>query len=241
MPAILWRRYVSSHMASSSMLGDNPLEQQSGTASGCRFCSQIATGASDRASWAVLAETDDVLAVPSVGPLVPGWLLVLPKRHVLSVAALGPSAVGPFLDQAKRIADCWQQVFGPLTWFEHGPSASRSAAGCGIDHAHLHLVPLAQLDLLDGARQLFPELIFREVSSLKDAEGSLALGRSYLYLRTQNARSWLASSRDIPSQAFRRVIADRQGRPSEFDWASFPRHDELQRTLRLSERFDFAA
>ena len=30
----------------------------------------------------------------------------------------------------------------PVTMFEHGASHTGSIMGCGVDHAHVHLVPL---------------------------------------------------------------------------------------------------
>lgn len=52
-------------------------------ASSCRFCGYLEEGADSFAQWAIIAETEHLVAVPSVGPLIPGWLLVMPKEHVL--------------------------------------------------------------------------------------------------------------------------------------------------------------
>jgi ATP adenylyltransferase len=212
-----------------------------GVRSSCRFCDYLERGPDDFEQWAIVAETEHLVAVPSVGPLVPGWLLVLPKEHVLSFGAVATDRLAVLMADVYRIAEHWQDSFGPLTWFEHGPTEDRSSVGCGVDHAHLHLVPAGQLDLLAGARELFPYLAFREVSGPEAASIPVALGHSYLYLRTENGRSWLAASQDIPSQAFRRVIAHQQGRPDQYDWKAFQRLDAVEATLKLVGRLDSSA
>jgi len=210
-------------------------------ASSCRFCGYLEEGADSFEQWAVVAETEDLVAVPSVGPLIPGWLLVMPKEHVLSFGAVDADRLVVLMADLHKIAEHWEASFGPLTWFEHGPAKTRSSVGCGIDHAHMHLLPAGHLDLLNGARELFPDLAFGEVVGPEAAADAVALGDPYLYLRTDDGRSWLTASRDIPSQAFRRVVAHQQGRPDEYDWKAFPRDDALEATLKMVRRLDLAA
>jgi ATP adenylyltransferase len=220
---------------------DGSLAQEAVARLSCRFCGYVDAGPGDLEQWTIVAETEDLVAVPSVGALIPGWLLVVPKRHVLSFGVLDARIRGRLSSQAEMIAEQWQVSAGPLTWFEHGPAEDRGTAGCGIDHAHLHLVPAVGLDLLAGARELFPWLAFEEVSGLAAAALPVSRGLSYLYLRTDNGRSWLAASRDVPSQAFRRVIAHQQGRADEYDWKAFPRYDSLDATLELARYLAFSA
>jgi ATP adenylyltransferase len=210
-------------------------------ASSCRFCGYLEEGADSFAQWTIIAETEHLVAVPSVGSLIPGWLLVMPKEHVLSFGAVSADKLALLTAEVHRIAERWQSLFGPLTWFEHGPAKTRSSVGCGIDHAHMHLLPAGHLDLLNGARELFPALAFGEVAGPEAAADAVALGNPYLYLRTDDGRSWLTASRDIPSQAFRRVVAHQQKRPDEYDWKAFPRDDTLEATLKMVRRLDFAA
>jgi ATP adenylyltransferase len=209
--------------------------------SGCRFCGYLKNGAASPEQWAVVAETERVVAVPSVGPLIPGWLLVMPKQHALSFGAMDSDTLAALLVDIHRIAAGWHDLFGPLTWFEHGPAEARSSAGCGIDHAHLHLVPTGHLDLLAGARDLFAELVFTEIAGLEATADPVAAGDAYLYLRTPGGHSWLARSRDIPSQAFRRVIAHQQGHPAEYDWMRFPHLDALETTCKLARGLNLPA
>ncbi len=209
--------------------------------SGCRFCGYLKNGTVNSEQWTVVAETEHLVAVPSVGPLIPGWLLVIPKEHALSFGAIDADTLAALMADIDRIAAGWHDLFGPLTWFEHGPAEARSSAGCGIDHAHMHLVPTGQLDLLTGARELFAKLVFSEIAGLEAAAAPVVVGDSYLYLRTPDERSWLARSRDIPSQAFRQVIANQQGSRAKYDWKTFPHHHALATTIKMARRLNLSA
>jgi diadenosine tetraphosphate (Ap4A) HIT family hydrolase len=180
-----------------------------------------------------VARTERFVAVPSIGPLVPGWLLVIPTTHYLSFAQLETSE--EIVDELREIADWWQHRHGPLTWFEHGPSAEGSLVGCGVDHAHMHLVPLQGFDLLLASRRQRPSLPFEPIDGPSDITEK-SDGEPYLYLQDEAGGSWLARSEEIPSQFFRRLIAAEQGRPEEFDWKRFPHRETLSLTLSGSER-----
>src|ERR1700678_2335133 len=150
-----------------------------GPLSDCRFCGYLKNGTANSERWTVVAETELLVAVPSVGPLVPGWLLVIPKQHALSFGAVDASNLSALMADIQRIAMGWRDLFGPLAWFEHGPAEARSSAGCGIDHAHMHLVPTGHFDLLREARELFsPKLVFSNVPGLDAAAGPMAAGHS---------------------------------------------------------------
>jgi diadenosine tetraphosphate (Ap4A) HIT family hydrolase len=206
-----------------------------GLVANCPFCARLAdVRPDDPAEWTVLARTERFVAVPSVGPLVPGWLLVLPTSHQLSFGDL--DSTDDAATEVESIAASWGAEFGPLTWFEHGPVHEDSVVGCGVDHAHMHLVPLKGLDLLGLAAARMPSLHFERIDGLGDIDSSRQPGSPYLYLREESGQSWLASSDAIPSQFFRRLIAETQGRPEEFDWKCHPHRKMLTSTLRRVER-----
>lgn len=198
--------------------------------SGCRFCQRLSDSDSWREDWTVVAETEHLVAVPSVGPLVLGWLLILPKGHHLNFA--DAVRMNPCIEQElEKLATDWEDLFGSLTWFEHGPRDVGSDVGCSIDHAHLHLVPLGELNLIHAARNQLEGLHFKAVRGLGDTRSAVDRGYSYLYVKLSDGTHWLAESNRIPSQSLRRVIATEQGRGEEWDWKQFPRDDLLRETI----------
>ncbi len=166
--------------------------------------------------------------VPSRGAIVPGWLLVLPRRPVINVATLGGDERVALLQQARHISarldvgSASQMVF-----FEHGPVRPGTSAGCGVDHAHLHVVPLG-FDLLD----VLPEgMGWETVPSL---DPWAVLGRRD-YLLAGDGDRWLACEPAAPrSQFFRRLIAEHAGHGASWDHNLHPWEDNVRRTL---ERF----
>jgi diadenosine tetraphosphate (Ap4A) HIT family hydrolase len=229
--SVLSGRYRLSAVSTATL--DSSVPDRDSLADSCRFCDAIATVGRADEQWRVIDETEHLLAVPSVGALVPGWLLVVPRFHALSFGSLGCALVSSLSTEVGQIADRWERKFGAITWFEHGPRQPNSAVGCSIDHAHIHLVPLGELDLLSEARGMLPDLQFRQVAGLIDT-CSEAEGGDYVYIRTPQSTSWLATGTGIPSQAVRRVIASHQGREAEYDWKQYLQLETLRETIRLA-------
>src|SRR5258708_7514064 len=94
--------------------------------------------------------------IPSLGSLLDRWLLVVPEAHVLSLSDLDPAEGillrGVVEEIVQRFVDSQHVV-----WFEHGATTSGHPVGCGVDHAHLHVVE-TQVDLLAGVKRLLPDL-----------------------------------------------------------------------------------
>ena len=75
-----------------------------GMKSGCKFCEKFgeASGGNQIADH-VLFESANFVVVPTVGSIIPGWLLVVPRSHFLSV---GSTSVVP---KTRVVADDWDQ------------------------------------------------------------------------------------------------------------------------------------
>lgn len=202
----------------------------SGQSLDCRFCRHLAQSGEHCGEWAAVAETEHLVAVPSLGALAAGWLLISPKQHDLNFAA-ATSRNAEIESELTGLAEAWEAIFGPLTWFEHGPKQADSAVGCSIDHAHMHLVPLGSLNLLDAAEERLTGIHFSPMQELSEVTRAIDHDRSYLYLRLPDSSQWLAESNTIPSQSLRRVIAAWQGRADEWDWRSFPRYEIVEETI----------
>jgi ATP adenylyltransferase len=185
----------------------------------CRFCCSTEE---------TLHRDDHVFVVPSVGSLVEGWLLAVPQRHVVALVDLYPEERAQFAAVTTRFENVLRSRYGDIVLFEHGPAAEGRLAGCGVDHAHMHLVPTG-VDLLKGAAVVAPDLRFTRAQNLWDAEDAHNSGRDYVFLRDQAGDSWLAAAEASPSQLFRRVLA-RAMNLAEWDWKSDPRLDIAERT-----------
>jgi diadenosine tetraphosphate (Ap4A) HIT family hydrolase len=176
-----------------------------------------------------VVSTARFVAVPTLGQIFEGSLLILPKAHVETCAAVENDAHAEMLgllDQALiRCAG-----FGSPIFFEHGAAAA-SGGGCGIHHAHLHVVPLPSKV---GTDLLFPEAT-NFSADLAGAWAALTETDHYLLIgNSENVRfrNLEADPGRFPSQFFRRRLAEHFGLEKPWDWRSYSQIEpELLRTL----------
>jgi ATP adenylyltransferase len=201
----------------------------------CTFCAAF-TPDSDRVQWnQPLVETKNFVVVPSLGSLVEGWLLIVPKDHYISMGAL-PTGLRSEADSLEqRIMQLLRLRYAePINIFEHGPSAEKHGTGCGVDHAHLHVVPTA-CDLLEYARPLVPASA-QWTACAPGGEWDLRrtaydAGQDYLYLKPGDGRAVVATCEDFGSQVFRRALSSYLGIEDEFNWRTNPRIEIVCRTI----------
>jgi len=198
------------------------------------FSSPIATNLFDdtRHIWnRILFESENFCAVPSLGALVEGWLLVVPKKEAICIGALETSLFSELHSFVGLVASRLQTVYGPVALFEHGPHVKDTAVGCGVDHAHLHLVP-TRYSLLSGARELAPALRWRDAFGLPDTRAQFTHHRSYLFLeQPYGGTSFLTNGPCIPSQLFRRVVSKCLGTSEKYDWKRFSQLQNISATI----------
>ncbi len=187
----------------------------------CRFCS-ISRGRVEQSYDTILGVSKGYFAIASVGALVPGWVLVCPTDHRLNMSRdyTDPNFHSVRLEIAGRLS---RQFHSPVRMFEHGPACRSSATGCGVDHAHLHLVPL-RFRLSDAVSNLPDASAWHHVRASKLQES--ARDREYLFYSDDAlAVDPMGAVRllDEPvSQFFRKLIATQLGCDHEFDYRTHP-------------------
>lgn len=179
----------------------------------------------------VLLETDHFVVVPTVGQIVEGYLIIVTKKHYLSMGHLPPSMYAELRwvsDQTSRVL---QGVYGiDCIQFEHGPVGPSQSGGSCVNHAHLHVVPID----LDASVDIIPHLALMETVEIDEypasAQRMLTRNKSYLYIKPSEGNTngaILVDATGLPSQYMRRIIAKIVGKPDEWDWAVFVGEREL--------------
>ena len=199
----------------------------------CPYCSGIpgvgpnAADFHDTAFNTVLTSGPGAVLTPTIGMLVPGYLLIVTHSHNTSIASLG----GPALEKLdKWIIELIQQltaIYGPYVVFEHGSGGERDSLGSGacIVHGHLHLIP----DNGALALAIGRDLSLSRLGSLSDIESYSSTN----YALMHDGKGWLvAGSVALPGQWIRRHVARLTGRLAEYDWAAFPGEENLTKTLK---------
>jgi histidine triad (HIT) family protein len=106
-----------------------------GSEQDCIFC-QIASGELDTE---FVLETDTVVAFNDIAPAAPTHVLVVPKRHLGSVAELGPGEqelLAELIDAANAVAsERGLDASGYRVLTNHGADAGQT-----VQHVHFHVL-----------------------------------------------------------------------------------------------------
>ena len=191
----------------------------------CGFC-EITNGRSDNAADQVLAQSESFVVVASTGALLPGWLLVVPREHTLNLAKLylDPELATLRVAVAEAIAQAYPHA--EVRMFEHGSAAPMSLVGCGVDHAHLHMVPVAD-SLASHFKGQWERLRLSELPSYVRGAEYLLYSDAPL---DSDPECLLTLPHEPQSQFFRRLVATAVGRPADFDYRVHPYLDNVERT-----------
>jgi histidine triad (HIT) family protein len=108
----------------------------------CVFC-EIASGERDgHVVW-----SDDVaVAFLDRRPLFPGHTLVVPRRHVVTLADLDPDEIGPYFRRVQLIAGVMPEALDAGGTFV----ANNNVVSQSVAHLHVHVVPRRRGDGLRG-------------------------------------------------------------------------------------------
>jgi ATP adenylyltransferase len=192
----------------------------------CCICSQIAGDASnDLFAKAVgttayvrrvPVETDNFAVIPSLGPLVPGHVILCPKEHHVSFANIPSHHDEEFDRVLLTVKNLLRGVYSSdIHMFEHGMARDGSHVLCSVDHAHLHLVPspVSVMNVLG----LHPSLAVPP-----GLAGLRTLGQTeeYVFYEGPTGDRLLIRARDrqFESQYLRRVFADALDQTCEWNW-----------------------
>ena len=108
----------------------------------CVFCSIVA---GDTEADLVL-ETEDLVGFLDQRPVFKGHVLLVPRRHVVTLPDLPAALRDPFLAAAQRIAGAVVDELGAQGSFV----AINNTVSQSVPHLHLHVVPRTKGDGLRG-------------------------------------------------------------------------------------------
>jgi ATP adenylyltransferase len=177
--------------------------------------------------------------VPAKGALLPGWLLVVGKEHILCSAALTDKQAGQLQTGVDRAVRMVEESFGPATIFESGPSERSMPIGCGVDHVHLHVLPLG-FSLAALTSDHYPEVKWTACADVRDLREIHRDGNSYVYVREPVSGPLVAVVAPRISQLLRQVIAIGVKQPSCWNYLEYPFPDSAEATLRRIEATEYA-
>jgi len=205
----------------------------------CLFCSIQETSNPSNPEDEIIDESENFYAKAALGHFVFGYTLIISKEHLVSFSYL-PERLFPELEafRDKVLNKLHNLCHDPISTMEHGAINRSQRGGSCIDHAHLHLMPLAtDLYPILSERFAFYELrSISEVQRFKDAQVS------YLYYQREGHQSrGVGLAQAVPSQLLRQVACQALGQPELWDWRVRPLRDVLQRFTSGYKRLEVAA
>ena len=116
---------------------------------------------------------DGTLLKPTLGMMLPGYLLALTEEHVTSFAQLPEEQLRGIDASLSRYEESLGDKFGDYFRLEHGSDniTTCGSGGC-IDHAHIHLIP-ADNDVGAHIQDQLPWQQLDSYEDIKDFQGKL--------------------------------------------------------------------
>lgn len=180
-----------------------------------------------------LMELHDCVVAPTLGSILPYWLLVIPRMHKVNFSQwCKDTTIDPF-DVVGELLDRIEVTTQRAIWFEHGPNQEGSVMGCGVDHAHLHVLidPPFTFEQFSKSVQKETDLSWLECQP-SEVYSSIPVDRSYLVAVGGKRAIAAKNVISVGSQFFRRIIAQLIGQPEIWNYKEHPHIENVRTTLR---------
>ena len=202
----------------------------------CRVCDLVLENKNQNFFDKPLMRTPYNSVIASLGAMIPGWVLLVPTEHIFNLSDRYMDCDLTML--RASVSQILVSEFSlPICMFEHGAMGHGSQTGCGVDHAHLHMLPFHK-SLRDSILELNDSLEWNEInaSEIKTIAGE----KEYLFYSddtfSANPSGILAIVTEATSQFFRKAIAKELGRDNEFDYRSNFFEEHIRETQFRIER-----
>jgi diadenosine tetraphosphate (Ap4A) HIT family hydrolase len=178
----------------------------------------------------IIDETQSFAVIPSLGSLVPGWLLIIPKRRILNCAMLTENERSELKGLIDRLALALRCFRGRVFVFEHGSTQQGSLIGCGVDQAHLHIVPL-EFNLLEVASKA-DGVLWGANTQGNVLEFIKGRDDEYVAIHEYSSnRNIIGRPLNQTSQWVRKVIAAKLDHADEWDYRNTSKQDVIAATI----------
>ena len=189
-----------------------------------------------------LLERREWLAVPTLGAIVPNWLIVIPRAAALNIHEWQEEQDRTISELLEVLGDHLGVSSHDLIWFEHGPQRFHSSVGCGMDYAHLHVIFKPTFTFSDFVRQAVSssKLIWKKAPA-DTAYESLPNFGSYLIAGSGDESVSVSQVESVGSQFLRRVVSVVSKQPHLWNYNQFPHMDNIVKTIANFRRLEALA
>jgi len=209
----------------------------------CKICGQIAgnpdndlifetIGKENPYRKHIIYENDAFVLIPSIGPLAKGHVLICPKFHISSFAAIPTDFYNAYMEIRSWALKLLKENFNrQILVFEHGMDDLCSSILCSVSHAHQHLIP-ADIDITE---ELIKDAPWIQISSdLQELKVSANKLEYIFYERIGQIPLFLSAKYiSFPSQYMRMKIAKALNKTRYWNWRKYPNVKDLILTFSM--------
>ncbi len=174
----------------------------------------------------VVYETDNFVVIPGLGPLDPGYLMIMPKEHYLSSAQVPEEQMQEYHEVEEDVYWMLKKTYGEDTFFyEHGTAPGGAVGLKSIVHAHVHCMIANPID--DYYKNMYR---MRPVKAVKD----LGQVNYFAYKDGPNGEIWACDDLRvyIQRQVHRQIRAEAKGLPpGDFNWRTTAFANRTKQTI----------
>ena len=207
---------IGDHKSNSSGLNGVP------TVSDCSYCKEFKHEVVD-IPHAILYKSKHFYVLATLGEFITGYLLIIPERHVMSMAELTAEERSEFIDvlaDTKFILNLAYGYDNFLVWENGSGNSGKGKAKDSVVHSHVHIAP----------SNLTPEKITKLSGISLDKICYTDLPNynlhSYLLVGGKNYNEWFINNNPdvyIPRQFIRQILAEEHGITGEkWNWRVYP-------------------
>lgn len=215
---------IGDHKSNSSGLNGAP------SISDCEYCKYFDHGETPFPRK-TLYESKHFNVLVTIGQFITGYLLIIPKKHVMSMAELSEEERKEFLDVLDDMKYMLNLMYGSnnfLVWENGTGNSGKGKAKNSIVHSHVHIAP----------SKLTCEKITNISGISLDKICYIDLPKynlnSYLLIAGKNYDEWFINNNPdvyIPRQFIRQIVAEEYGITGDsWNWRIYPFFDLMYKT-----------
>jgi len=193
----------------------------------CEFCNELKSFEESRVGKIykkyidnrIIKQSDNFFVVPTIGQIIPGSLLILPKKHFETFAQIPINLIQESLSLINFFAN--DSVGKDFILWEHGATEC-TGSSCGVYHAHIHMIPVQ--------KKIDPENLVGE-NAFEDASLERILLRlknesNYILFKNIDNRFYYnlkenCNAERFQSQYFRKWLVSNFDLTREWDWKKY--------------------
>lgn len=169
----------------------------------CPFCNRSAL------EERLILETSGFAVIPTKGQILPGYALIVPKRHTICFGDFSEKEMDEVTFLMERVRAAMTNAYGQAPiFFEHG------IVGQTVKHAHMHAVPTDK-DLFARIEADFPD--YHKVSTYAAMQEHFQREGPYLFYENAGGKKFIFRIFKWP-QYLRLMLADEVGHPERGNW-----------------------